>query len=185
MTHILGLSGSLRQRSYSRALLRAAQALVPGGVTLEPFELSPLPLYNQDLDVGEGPVSVAALRRAVQKADALLVVTPEYNHSVPGLLANAIDWASRPAFNSALTGKPVAVLGVGTGAAGGARAAAQLKLVFDATLSPVLPQRGGLYPHIGTKFSPDGTLTDEKTGVYLKGTLEALVAWAQRFERPV
>ena len=106
---ILGIAGSLRRESYNRAALRAAQQLVPEGARLEIFELDGIPGFNQD-DEAHPPSKVAELKARVRAADAILLVTPEYNYSIPGVLKNAIDWASRPYGDSAWHGKPVAVM---------------------------------------------------------------------------
>src|SRR2546428_8011970 len=93
---VLGFAGSLRQGSYNRALLRAAQALAPEGMAIETFDLAAVPLYNGDVEARGDPDGVAAFKQAIRAADAVLMVTPEYNHGVPGVMKNAIDWASRP-----------------------------------------------------------------------------------------
>src|SRR3712207_4025678 len=110
--NILGLSGSLRAASHNTALLRAAAALAPDGMTVELYErMRELPPYDQDADTDRAPEPVVDLRRRVREADGLLIATPEYNYGVPGVLKNAIDWASRPAADSCLLGKPVAIMG--------------------------------------------------------------------------
>src|ERR1700738_3936359 len=93
---VVGLAGSLRQGSYNRALLRAAQERAPQGMTIEIFDLLTVPLYNGDVEAGGDPVGVAAMKAAIRAADSVLFVTPEYNHGVPGVMKNAVDWASRP-----------------------------------------------------------------------------------------
>jgi chromate reductase len=120
---ILGIPGSLRKASYNKAALRAAQELLPDGATLQIFELEGIPPFNQD-DDRQPPARVVELKASVRAADAILIVTPEYNYSVPGVLKNAIDWASRPFGDSAWVGKPVAVMGASVGALGTARARA-------------------------------------------------------------
>src|SRR5437588_8781536 len=114
---ILGVPGSLRRGSYNRSALRVAQQLVPSGARLEVAEIGQLPLYNQDLET-EPPGTVADFKRRIRGADAVLFVTPEYNYSVPGVLKNAIDWASRPYGDSAWAGKPAAIMGAAMGAIG-------------------------------------------------------------------
>src|SRR3990167_438989 len=108
---VLGFAGSLRQGSYNRALLRAAQGLVPDGMVLETFDLAAIPLYNSDVEAAGDPQGVAAFKQARRRADAVLMVTPEYNHGVPGVMKNAVDWASRPPQDSPLNGKPVGIIG--------------------------------------------------------------------------
>jgi NAD(P)H-dependent FMN reductase len=116
-TTILGIAGSLRKNSYNRAALRAAQNLAPAGATIEIFDLQGIPPFNED-DEQHPPVHVADLKTKIRAADAILLVTPEYNYSIPGVLKNAIDWASRPYGDSAWDGKPVAVMGASPGTLG-------------------------------------------------------------------
>ncbi len=110
---VLGFSGSLRKGLYNTALLRAASELLPEGMTLGIFDLSPIPLYNGDVEVAGAPESVQNFKARIAAADALLIATPEYNYSIPGVLKNAIDWASRPPKDSPLNGKPLAMMGAG------------------------------------------------------------------------
>jgi chromate reductase len=132
---VLGVSGSLRRHSHNTALLRAAGELVEEqGAQFELFDgLKAIPPYDEDDDVGSGPAAVARLRRAIAGADAVLFATPEYNSSIPGVLKNAIDWASRPAVVSPLRNKPVAVIGASTGMFGAVWAQAELRKVLGAT----------------------------------------------------
>lgn len=174
---ILGLAGSLRARSINRALLEAAAELAPEGVAVEPFPLDGIPLYNGDLDPfarreapGTLPAPVAAFRDALERADGLLVATPEYNHSIPGVLQNALDWASRPAFASPLAGLPVGVMGAAPGSVGTARAQEVLKRVLLAVAAHPYPHRGVLVGRAADKFT-DGRLTDARTREHLKGYL--------------
>ena len=127
--HILGIAGSLRRESYNRAALHASMQLVPNGATLEIFELDGIPGFNQD-DEQNPPAKVLELKSRIREADAVLIVTPEYNYSVPGVLKNAIDWASRPYGDSAWDGKPVAIMGASIGAIGTARAQYHLRQMF-------------------------------------------------------
>src|SRR5437016_6220729 len=107
---VLGVPGSLRKASFNRALLRAAIELAPAGMTIEIFEgLGALPLYDADVEAAGDPAPVTAWKTAIAKADALLIATPEYNYGVPGVLKNAVDWASRPPGNCVLNGKPAAL----------------------------------------------------------------------------
>lgn len=178
---MLAFAGSLREGSYNKALLRAAKEEAPGEMTLDLFDLTGIPLYNADLRAESGPEQVADFKAAVRKADALLVATPEYNHGVPGVLKNAIDWASRPARNSVLRGKPAGIVGASPGTMGTARAQEHLKQIFDATLSHLMPHPGVLVAHAGEKFDDEGRLTDEQTRAFLSEYLEALVEWILRF----
>jgi chromate reductase len=130
---VLGISGSLRRDSHNSALLRAAAERLPAGAELVPFErLSEIPPYDEDVEVLSVPDAVRELRKAIRDADAVLVATPEYNHSIPGQLKNALDWASRPAGQSALNGKPAAVIGASTGMFGAVWAQAELRKVLGA-----------------------------------------------------
>jgi chromate reductase len=124
---ILAISGSLRERSFNRALLRAAGELLPPGVELIDVDLSPIPLYDGDVEAAGAPAEVEALRAAVREADGLLIATPEYNRGTSGVLKNAIDWLSRPALVSVLRWKPVAVIGATTGRGGTRRAQHQVR----------------------------------------------------------
>jgi len=126
---ILGIAGSLRTASYNRAALRAATQLVPEGATLEIIELDGIPAFNQDTEQNP-PAKVIELKKRIRAADAILIVTPEYNYSIPGVLKNAIDWASRPYGHSAWSGKPAAIMGASVGATGTARAQYHLRQIF-------------------------------------------------------
>jgi chromate reductase, NAD(P)H dehydrogenase (quinone) len=130
---VLGVSGSLRRESHNSALLRTAAERLPAGVELVPYEqLSEIPPYDEDVEVRDVPEPVRALREAIHDTDAVLIATPEYNHSIPGQLKNALDWASRPAGQSALNGKPAAVIGASTGMFGAVWAQAELRKVLGA-----------------------------------------------------
>jgi chromate reductase len=126
---ILGIAGSLRQQSYNRGALRAAQQLVPEGATLDVFELEGIPGFNQDQEQNP-PEKVVELKRRIREADAILIVTPEYNYSIPGVLKNAIDWASRPYGDSAWNGKPAAIMGASIGNIATARAQYHLRQIM-------------------------------------------------------
>lgn len=130
---VLGITGSLRRDSYNHALLREAAERLPAAAELVEFDrLGEIPPYDSDLEAGATPEPVEALRQAIRDADAVLVATPEYNHSIPGVLKNALDWASRPAGKSALTGTPAAVVGASTGMFGAVWAQAETRKVLGA-----------------------------------------------------
>ncbi len=130
---VLGISGSLRRGSLNSALLRAAAERLPAGTELVEFEgLADVPPYDEDVELAATPAAVEELRGAVRGADAILIATPEYNHSIPGQLKNALDWVSRPAGKSALNGKPVAAIGASTGMFGAVWAQAELRKVLGA-----------------------------------------------------
>ena len=176
-----GIAGSLRSGSYNRALLRAAVALAPPGLELRVFDrLADVPPYNADVEAKGDPEPVAALKQAIREADALLVVTPEYNYGVPGVLKNAIDWASRPPTGSVLNGKPAAIMGATPGRTGTARAQLALRQSFVFTQTPCLPGPEVLVAEAGNRFAADGTLTDEATRKHVRQLLERLVAWTER-----
>jgi chromate reductase len=178
---VCGIAGSLRGGSLNRALLRAARELAPSGVEVRIFDrLREIPPYDGDLEAAGDPEPVQALKRAIGDADALLIATPEYNHGVPGVLKNAIDWASRPPRGSVLAGKPAAVLGASPGITGTARAQSQLRQAFVFTDTPVLPQPEILVYRAHEKFDADGRLTDERTREFVARLLVALADWTRR-----
>lgn len=161
--NILGIAGSLRAGSLNRQLLEAAVEVSPTGVSWTIAKLGEIPLYNGDLDTEDSKPSAAkALQQQIADADGLFIVTPEYNYGIPGVLKNAIDWVSRPAYKSVLAGKPVAIASVSMGPVGGARAQAQLKEVLLGVLAKVHPAPELTVGGAGSKFA-DGKLTDEKT----------------------
>jgi chromate reductase len=176
---ILGLAGSLRRASYNRAALRAAQSLVPADATLETIELDGIPGFSQD-DEKSPPPRVVELKARVRAADAILIVTPEYNYSVPGVLKNAIDWASRPYGDSAWTGKPVAVMGASVGTLGTARAQYHLRQTFVFLDMYPLNKPEVMISNAAQRFDEQGNLTDEKTRELIGQLLASLVAWTRR-----
>jgi chromate reductase, NAD(P)H dehydrogenase (quinone) len=176
---ILGISGSLREGSYNRALLRAARELAPPGAEIVEFDLSPIPLYNGDVEAAGDPAPVASLRAAVGEADALLLATPEYNRGTSGVLKNAIDWLSRPALASVLRWKPVAVIGASSGRGGTRRAQQQVReaLLFPGAV--VLEEPEVAVPLAWERFDVNGELTDERMRESLQELVEALVETAE------
>lgn len=178
---VCAIAGSLRQASYNRALLRAAQELAPAGMEIRIFDrVGELPLFDQDLEAQGDPEPVVAMRQAIAEADALLIATPEYNHGVPGVLKNAIDWASRPPRGAVLAGKPTAILGASPGVTGTARAQSQLRQSLVFTDTPVLPQPEILVYRAHEKFDAAGRLTDEKTREFVGKLLSGLASWTRR-----
>ena len=177
---VLGFAGSLRKGSYNRGLLRAAQELCPEGMEITIFDLKPIPLYDADVEAAGDPESVRAFKKAIADADALLIATPEYNYGVPGVLKNAIDWASRPPRASVLNRKPAALLGASGGATGTARAQLQLRQAFVFTQTYPLAQPEVLVAKAQDKFDAEGRLTDEPTRAFVRKLLEALAEWTQR-----
>lgn len=182
---VLGVAGSLRAGSFNRALLRAARELAPDGLRIDPFDLDGVPLYNGDLDRdGVRPEAVERFKAAIAEADGVLIATPEYNYGIPGLLKNAIDWASRPALRSPLAGKPVAGVGAAPGVIGTARGQEHLKLVLLATQSLVMPHPGVVVNRAAEKFDDTGRLTDEETRAFLRDFLGAFRDFVRRVGTP-
>jgi len=179
---ILGIAGSLRRGSYNRAALRAAQALVPADAKLDIFELDGIPGFNQD-DEQHPPAKVIELKAKVRAADAILLVTPEYNYSIPGVLKNAIDWASRPYGDSAWTGKPVAVMGASIGTIGTARAQYHLRQVFIFLNMHQLCQPEVMISNAAERFDAAGNLTDDNVKKRIHELLQSLVAWTRRLQK--
>jgi chromate reductase len=177
--HILGISGSLRKGSYNTALLRAAAEMLPEAVTLSIADLSPIPLYNQDLMTDRFPEPVEELRGRIAQADALLFATPEYNYSLPAVLKNAVDWASRPP-SQPLAGKPAAIMGASPGMLGTARSQMHLRQVFVFVDVHPINKPEVLVARAHEKFDADGKLTDEATRKHVRQLLESLVAWTRR-----
>jgi chromate reductase len=159
---IIGLSGSLRQRSFNTGLLRAAVEMAPDGVTIEIADLSQLPLYNDDVRQAGYPAPVETLRAALASADAVLFATPEYNYSVPGVLKNAIDWASRPAYQSPFFHKKCFMITLSAGAMGGVRAQGHLKQILNGMAAHVFPSQEVVVP-FGNDKVEDGRFTHEPT----------------------
>lgn len=179
---ILGIAGSLRRASYNRAALRVARQLVPEGAELEIFELDGIPVFNQD-DEGQPPARVTELKKRVRAADAILFATPEYNYSIPGVLKNAIDWASRPYGDSPWAGKPVGVMGASVGILGTARAQYHLRQVFVFLNMYPLNQPEVMIANAAERFDADGNLLDEKAKDLIRQLLDGLVAWARQLQR--
>lgn len=153
---ILGLSGSLRSSSFNTLLLKSVTELLVSPATFELYDHSAVPLYNEDLEGDCRPESVNQLLEAIDGSDALLLATPEYNHSISGVLKNLIDWASRPAFESVLAGKPTGIVSASMSPIGGARAQQHLKPILASTLTPVYPAIEFLLPNAHSAFNEAG-----------------------------
>ena len=177
--NILGIAGSLRRQSYNRSALRAAQQLAPEGVTLNIFELEGIPGFNED-DEKNPPANVVELKKQIRAADALLIVTPEYNYSIPGVLKNAIAWASRPYGDSAWFGKPAAITGASIGTIGTARAQYHLRQIFVFLNIFPINQPEVMIGNAAERFDPQGNLTDEKTKEYIRELLQSLAEWTNK-----
>jgi chromate reductase, NAD(P)H dehydrogenase (quinone) len=180
---VLAICGSLRRDSLNRALLRAALEFCPPEMRILEFTLEEIPLFNADLERAGRPVSVAAFRAAISAADALLIATPEYNRSVPGVLKNAVDWASRPPFFSVLRGKRVAVIGASTGRGGALGAQAELRRVLASTGASVLSEPVLGLERAHAKFA-EGRLTDMEAQSTLVELLRALCRGSAAIARP-
>jgi chromate reductase len=180
---VIGIAGSLRRMSYNRALLCAAQQLAPPSLRIDIEELDDVPMFNADLDAGSPPESVARLRQAVLAADGLLLVTPEYNHGVPGVMKNAIDWLSQPLRESVLDGKPTALMGASTGLAGTARGQSQLRQAFVLTNTPAMLRPEVLVGRAQDKFDSTGRLTDDGTRVFVASFLAQFAGWIRQQQR--
>ena len=178
-SRILGIAGSLRRASYNRGLLRAAQEVAPEGVEIEIFDISPIPPYNGDVEVEGDPPPVRELKARIRAADALLIATPEYNFSIPGVLKNAIDWASRPPQESPLRQKPIALMGASPGGFGTVRSQLALRQVFVFTKSYVLLEPDVHVSAARDKFDADGSLIDDRTRENVRALVVALVEWAR------
>ncbi|HXZ30219.1 MAG TPA: NAD(P)H-dependent oxidoreductase [Dehalococcoidia bacterium] len=181
MLNILGFAGSLRTGSYNRALLRVAADLVPKDAKLDIFDLEGIPPFNQDLE-NSMPKIVKEFKAKIRSADAILVATPEHNYSMPGVLKNAIDWASRPYGDNSFEGKPVAMMSASTGMLGGARAQYQLRQVFVFLNMHPLNKPEVFVAFANQKFDEKGNLTDEQTKEFIKQLLQALVAWTRKLK---
>ncbi|NJN15939.1 MAG: NAD(P)H-dependent oxidoreductase [Oscillochloris sp.] len=178
---ILAVSGSLRHNSLNTALLHAAQEVAPAHVQIELYDLADIPLYNGDEDGGEHgqPAGVGRFKAALGAADAIMIATPEYNYSIPGVLKNAIDWASRPIASSPLNGKPLAMMGAG-GMSGTMRAQFHLRQILVHNNMLVLNKPELYVVRAWEKFDSERNLTDEPTREQLRKLVEALVAWTRR-----
>ena len=172
---ILGIAGSLREGSYNRSLLRAVRELLPESVELVEFDIRSLPFYDGDVEAAGDPEPVVALKDAIRDADALLIATPEYNRGVPGVLKNAVDWASRPPLGSPLAGKPVALMGASTGRGGTALAQQQLREALEFPRATVLDGPQVFVPEAYLRFDEHGELSDESIRAELAELLDTLV----------
>jgi len=178
---VLGVAGSLRRGSFNRALLRAATELAPDGMAITIFDgLAAIPPYNADVEAEGDPPPVAAWKSAIAAADALLIATPEYNYGVPGVLKNAIDWASRPPGKSVLNGKPAAIMGATPGATGTTRAQLALRQSFVFTNTCALLQPEVLVARVHEKIDAAGRVTDAATRELVAQLLAAFADWVPR-----
>jgi chromate reductase, NAD(P)H dehydrogenase (quinone) len=176
---VLGISGSLRRGSFNSAALRAAQELAPQGMSIESFDIAPIPLYNEDVKQQAFPAPVQELRRRIKEADGVLFVTPEYNYSIPGVLKNAIDWASRPP-EQPFEAKPIAIMGASISALGSARAQYHLRQCFVFLNGLVLNRPEVMIAQAQNRFDGEGRLTDQPTRDIIGALLTSFAAWIGR-----
>lgn len=176
---IIGISGSLRANSYNTALLKTVNKYSFNNVQFEIKDICNIPLYNEEIDGDKTPEEVTLLIESITSADALLFSTPEYNHCISGVLKNAIDWVSRPAFNSSLKFKPCGILAVSKSPVGGARAQASLKNILSSTLSPVFPAIEYLLPNAHEMFNSEGVLIDQTANRRLERYVAGFIEWAE------
>ena len=174
---ILALSGRLRQGSYNRGLLRAAQEVAPDWVEVQFFDIGTLPFFNEDIEATGDPEPVRRFKDAINASNAVLIATPEYNGVVPGVLANAIDWASRPTGRSVLRNKPVAVMGAVLGRSGSANAQAALRGVLSRVGAIVVPDPQVLVPQASRLFDEQVNLRDEATREEIRQLVEEIAHW--------
>lgn len=171
---LIGMSGSLRAGSYSNAVLETLREKFAGRADLSLYDLAPIPAYNQDFEGDKRPAAVKKLLADIAEADGLVLCAPEFNHSIPGVLKNAIDWASRPSFQSVLAYKPVAIMATSRGPLGGARCLEHMKVALDSCLSRVTLAREVIITASETKIR-DGRLVDEASLGFACGAVEALI----------
>lgn len=177
---VLGIAGSLRRGSLNRGLLRAAIELAPDDMVITPYEgLRAIPPYDGDVEAEGDPDPVADLKARIRGADALLIVSPEYNYGIPGVLKNAIDWVSRPPRTSPLSHKPIAIMGASTGNFGTARCQLALRQTFHFTKSYVLIEPDVLVVRAAERFDDEGNLRDEATREHVARLVESLERWVR------
>jgi len=178
---ILGFAGSLRAGSYNKCLLRAAGEMLPNVAILEIFDLADIPPFNQDIEM-DMPSKVKEFKSKIREGDAILIATPEYNYSVPGVLKNAIDWASRPYGDNSFDGKPVAIMSASPGMLGGVRAQYHLRQSF--VYLNMYPVNGPdvVVNFAQQKFDANDTLVDQDTRKFLGQLLQNLVNWTRRLK---
>lgn len=182
MVKVLGFAGSLRRGSYNRLALRAAAEVLPPGMTLGVFDLAPIPPYNEDVREAGFPPAVQEFRDRIAAADALLIATPEYNYSIPGVLKNAIDWASRPP-SQPFAGKPVAIMGASPGMLGTARAQYHLRQCCVYLDLYPLNRPEVMIARCQDKFDSAGHLTDATTREFIAGLMAALGDWTRQLRQ--
>lgn len=179
---ILGFAGSIRIASYNKALLRAAADLMPEGTNLEIFDIDGIPAFNQDTE-NNMPEKVKDFKSKIREADAILIATPEYNYSVPGVLKNAIDFATRPYGDNPFNEKPVAIMSASVGMLGGARAQYHLRQIFVYLNMHPINGPEVIVPFAQNKFDTSGNLVDENTQMFVRQLLQNLVNWTRKLKQ--
>ena len=179
---IVAIAGSLRQGSYNRGLVRAAEELAPEWVEVQFFDIGTLPFFNEDLEAAGDPEPVRRFKEAIRAANAVLIATPEYNGGVPGVLANAMDWASRPPRHSVLHNKPVAVMGAVPGISGSVNAQAALRGVLSRVGAVVVPDPQVLVPRASRLFDEQVNLSDADTREEIRQLVEAMAQWCRKVQ---
>jgi len=179
---VLGFAGSLRRNSYNKALLCTAAESMPRGAELEIFDLEGIPPFNQDLET-QMPEKVKEFKAKIEAADAILIATPEYNYSIPGILKNAIDWASRPYGDNSFKGKPVAVMSASVGMLGGARAQYHLRQVLVSLNMHPINRPEVMVAFASEKIEKNGKVIDGRARELIKELLENLVDWTLKLKR--
>lgn len=178
---ILGICGSLRQGSFNRRLLDHAATVLPPGVSMSRFDLAPIPLYNQDVELAGLPQPVIDFKASIDSADGVFIATPEYNHGVSGVLKNALDWQSRPRGQASINGKPIAFATVSNGPTGGVRAQGDLKRILAANFAVLFPFPEFALPRASEKFDEAGRLTDPFALEQLPRMLKEFCQFIERF----
>lgn len=173
-SRLIGMSGSLRAGSYSNAVLETLRERFAGVADLTIWDLAPIPAYNQDFEGDKRPAPVKELLAAIDAADGLVLCAPEFNHSIPGVLKNALDWASRPAFTSVMAYKPVAIMTTSQGPLGGARCLEHMRVALDSMMSRVVLAREVVITACADKVR-NGRLVDETSLGFACGAMEALM----------
>ena len=175
-TNILGIVGSLREHSFNKRLMEAFAAQMPDGAELTMASIGDLPLYSEDVEAAGLPESVTTLKQQIEAADAIIIATPEYNRAIPGVLKNALDWASRPYGKNSFTGKPTLIIGASVGTIATAVAQNELKRIMLYLDAHVVGQPEFYLGSAGEKFAENGPLTDEATKEHIDAAIAKLFA---------
>ena len=180
--HLVAFSGSLRAGSYNTALLHNVRELLPSTMEMTIHSIGDVPLFNEDVEAHGTPAAVSALHRSIRASDGVIIATPEYNHGIPGVLKNTLDWLSRGAPHG-FYGIPSALLGASNGMIGTTRSQAATRQTLAALNSPCLPQPQVLVSLVQKKLDADGRLTDEPTRAFIRTWLVEVERWMRRFPR--